>query len=216
VIDAPTVLIIILGFVVAIAVHEFSHALAAWSLGDHTAAREGRLTLNPLRHLDHFGSLLLLLTLFSGAPGIGWGKPVPVNPRALRFGRLGMALVSIAGPASNLAIALLAGLSFRLILDANIDVPEWGIDFLQALILLNIGLCVFNLLPVPPLDGFGVAVGILPAPLAIPLARLAQYGPAILLILVFSGSIIRIDLLGIILGPPRAALLALVQRVAGV
>jgi Zn-dependent protease len=198
---------------VAIAVHEFCHALAAWSLGDHTAAREGRLTLNPLRHLDPFGSLLLLLTLFGGV-GLGWGKPVPVNPRALRFGRLGMALVSAAGPASNLAIAILAALTFRFFGAAVVAAPEWALDFLQALIVVNVGLCAFNLLPVPPLDGFGVALGILPAPLAVPLSRLAQYGPAMLMILVFSGSIFRIDLLDIVLGPPRALLFALVERAA--
>jgi Zn-dependent protease len=215
-IDARTALIVIAGFVVAIAVHEFSHALAAWGLGDDTAQRAGRLTLNPLRHLDPFGSLLLLVTLFSGVPGIGWGKPVPVNPRALRFGRAGMAVVSAAGPLSNLALALLMGVLVRIVVQGDLTLPRWGVDLVLALILLNVGLCVFNLLPVPPLDGFGVAVGVLPWSLAGPLARLAQYGPAILLLLVFSGSLIRIDLLGMLLGPPRSALLALVQRVAGI
>jgi Zn-dependent protease len=219
-IDARTALIVIAGFVVAIAVHEFSHAFAAWSLGDSTAQRAGRLTLNPLRHLDPFGTLLLLLTLFSGVPGIGWGKPVPVDPRALRFGRAGMAVVSAAGPLSNLAIALLMGVLVRIVVQGDLTLPRWGVDFVLAsiswLILLNVGLCVFNLLPVPPLDGFGVAVGVLPWSLAGPLARLARYGPAILLLLVFSGSLIRVDLLGMLLGPPRAALLALVQRVAGI
>lgn len=200
----------------AISIHEFSHALAAWSLGDSTAQRLGRLTLNPLRHLDPVGSLLLLLTLFSGAPGIGWGRPVPVDPRALRYGRAGMAAVSAAGPLSNVFIALCTALAFRFLRTAALDAPDWTVDFMRVLIFLNVGLCVFNLLPIPPLDGFGVAVGLLPWALASPLSRLAQYGPGILLILVFSESIIRINLLNLILEPPRRELLRLIAGTAGV
>lgn len=173
------------------------------------------MTLNPLRHLDPFGSLLLLLALFSGAPGIGWGRPVPVDPRNLRFGRAGMALVSAAGPLSNVVLAIVAAIVIRLVQERAVDVPPLGLDVISTLILLNVGLCVFNLLPVAPLDGFGVLVGVLPWRLAAPLARLGQYGPGILLILLFSQSIIRIDLLGLILGPPRRALLALMVRLAG-
>jgi Zn-dependent protease len=214
-IDPATVLVLIAGFIVAITIHEFSHAWAAWSLGDTTAQREGRLTLNPLRHLDPFGSLLLLLTIATGAPGIGWGRPVPVDPRRLRHGRTGMAVVSAAGPLSNVALALLAALAFRWLPELGVDVVPLARDFLVSLILLNVGLCVFNLLPLAPLDGFSVAVGLLPAPIAYPLARLAPYGPGILLILLFSSSLIRIDLLGLILGPPRQALMALILRAAG-
>lgn len=214
-IDARTALVLIVGFIVAITIHEFSHALAARSLGDLTAQQAGRLTLNPLRHLDPFGSLLLLLALFSGAPGIGWGRPVPVDPRNLRYGRAGMALVSAAGPLSNVALAITAAIVIRLLQQSAVDVPPLGLDLISTLILLNVGLCVFNLLPVAPLDGFGVLVGVLPWRLAAPLARLGQYGPGILLILLFSQSIIRIDLLGLILGPPRRALLAFIVRLAG-
>ncbi len=214
-IDPATALILIVGFIVAISVHEFSHALAAWSLGDRTARSAGRLTLNPLRHLDPFGSLMLLLTMFAGVPGIGWGKPVPVNPRALRFGRLGMAIVSAAGPLANLAIAFLVALAVRAADMRGDAVPAWSGQLLVALVALNVSLCVFNLLPLAPLDGFGVAVGVLPLAIARPLARLQQYGPGLLLLLVFSGSLIRIDLLGLLLGPPRRALLALVARAAG-
>ncbi len=206
---------LIAGFIVAISIHEFSHALAARSLGDPTAQQAGRLTLNPLRHLDPFGSLLLLLALFSGAPGIGWGRPVPVDPRNLRYGRVGMALVAAAGPFSNIVLALLAAIAIRLLTGNSAALPALGMDFIVTLILLNVGLCVFNLLPVAPLDGFGVAVGLLPWRLAQPFSRLGQYGPGILLILLFSQSIIRIDLLGLLLGPPRRALLALVLRLAG-
>ncbi len=194
----------------AISVHEFSHALAAWSLGDPTAQRAGRLTLNPLRHLDPFGSILLLLA------GFGWGKPVPVDPRALRLGRLGMAIVSAAGPLSNLVVALLTALSIRTLLELEVGVSRLVIQFLFLLIALNVGLCVFNLLPIAPLDGFGVAVGMLPWSIAGPLARLAQYGPGILLLLVFSQTLIRIDLLGLILGPFNRALLRPLLAIAGI
>lgn len=199
----------------AISVHEFCHALAAWSLGDRTAQAAGRLTLNPLKHLDPMGTLLLLITIFARAPGIGWGKPVPVDPYSLRFGRLGMAIVSAAGPLSNIAIALAAALAIRSLLSADIGLPDWGVDFLQILIILNVGLAVFNLLPLAPLDGFGVLVGVLPWSVARPIARLAQYGPGILLLLVFSGSFIGVNLLSIVLEPPRRALFALVLRAAG-
>jgi Zn-dependent protease len=187
------------GFVVAISVHEFSHAQAAYSLGDSTADRMGRRTLNPLRHLDPFGSLLLLIA------GFGWGKPVPVDPRALRYGRLGMAIVSAAGPASNLVTAFVTALiaigafPTREAMAAHPTLFE----FLISLALLNVGLCVFNLIPLPPLDGFGVAVGVLPWAIAAPLARLARYGPGILLILFFLPTIIRVDVLGFVLVPAQ-------------
>jgi Zn-dependent protease len=196
-------------------VHEFSHAATARSLGDPTAQRAGRLTLNPLRHLDPFGSLLLVLTLVSGAPGFGWGRPVPVDPRNLRYGRLGMALVSAAGPLANVGLALLIALVFRLTLSSDQGLPVYAQQFGVALIRLNVSLCVFNLLPIAPLDGFGVVVGLLPLGLARPVARLGQYGPGILLLLIFSASLIRVNLLGLILGPPSRALLALVFHVAG-
>ena len=153
--------------------------------------------------------------MFGGAPGIGWGKPVPVDGRALRYGRQGMALVSAAGPLSNLLLALLAALAIRYVgLGRLAGVPGAG-DFLSALIAVNVALCVFNLLPIPPLDGFGVAMGVLPWPLAAPLARLAPYGPLILMLLVFLPFMISIDLLGIILRPPRRLLYELIAWVAG-
>src|SRR5262249_20197485 len=157
-----TALLLIAGFIVAITIHEFSHAATARGLGDETAVRAGRLTLNPLRHLDPFGSLLLVLTIFSGAPGFGWGRPVPLNPRNLRYGRLGMALVSAAGPLSNVALALIAAYGVRIIRGSDLEVPVYAQQFIVDVILLNVSLCVFNLLPIAPLDGFGVLVGILP------------------------------------------------------
>lgn len=210
-IDPRTILVLLLGFVIAIAVHEFSHAAVARLLGDRTAQQAGRLTLNPIRHLDPFGSLLILLTVASGAPGIGWGKPVPVNPRALRYGRAGMALVSAAGPIANLVLATLV-----LAVASHIDLPApIGEQDVETLVLLNVSLCAFNLLPIAPLDGFGVAVGVLPQPIAYQVARLGRYGSAILLLLVFSASIIRVSLLGLILRPIIQFLLTVIIRIAG-
>lgn len=197
--DPLNLLVRIAGFVVAISVHEFSHAQAAYSLGDQTAARLGRRTLNPIRHLDPFGSLLLLIA------GFGWGKPVPVDPRNLRYGRFGMAIVSGAGPASNLVTAFITVLIAITAFPSRAAVaahPTW-FQFLLSLALLNVGLCIFNLIPLPPLDGFGVVVGVLPWAIAAPLARLAQYGPGILLLLFFLPTIIHVDLLGSILTPAR-------------
>jgi Zn-dependent protease len=184
--------------------------MAARLLGDYTAQRLGRLTLNPLRHLDPFGTLLLVLTMFVGAPGIGWGKPVPVDPKALRMGRRGMAIVSAAGPGSNLVLAAITAVLLRFLGASDVVVPDLAANFLVAVVILNIGLAVFNLLPVPPLDGFGVALGLLPRGPANQLARISQYGMGILLLLVFSGSLIRIDLLGLLLGPPRRLLIRLI------
>src|SRR5687767_13405887 len=106
-IDPRSIIVILIGFVIAIAVHEFSHAAAARALGDTTAQRAGRLTLNPIAHLDPMGTLMIVLSSVAGI-GFGWGKPVPYDPRAVRFGRFGGALVSIAGPLSNFVVAVMA------------------------------------------------------------------------------------------------------------
>lgn len=212
-IDPRTAIVVLAGFVVAISVHEFSHALAARLLGDPTAARLGRLTLNPIKHLDPFGTLLLILTMFSGAPGIGWGKPVPVDGAALKYGRAGMALVSAAGPFSNLLLAFSAAVALGLL---NLDARSGDLlaQFVVTSLILNIGLAAFNLLPVAPLDGFGVLMGIVPSPVAYRLQWLERYGPGILLILVFSGSIIRFNLLAFILDPVRDVMFSVVLRAA--
>ena len=176
---------------ICIAVHEFSHAYVASELGDHTARMLGRVTLNPIKHLDPIGSVLILLA------GFGWGKPVPVDPRYLRNDpRLGMALVSVAGPASNVVAAILFAVIVRIgLADALIpDIFVFGrhladlVDFtLGTLVRFNLILAIFNLLPIAPLDGFKVAVGILPRELAIPFSRTEPYGIGVLLGLVFIG-----------------------------
>ena len=176
----------LIALLVGITVHEFSHALAASSLGDMTARRLGRLTLNPIRHLDPMGTVLVFLV------GFGWGKPVPVNVVALRQGRQGMAAVAAAGPISNLAVAALAAIPLRL------DLLEWpssyafteafsgGAEgFLSAvlvfIILFNIILAIFNLIPLYPLDGSNVALGLLPAEQARSFVALERYGPVVLM-----------------------------------
>lgn len=170
---------------ICIAVHEFSHAYVASELGDRTARALGRVTLNPVKHLDPIGSVLILIA------GFGWGKPVPVDPRFLRGDpRLGMALVAAAGPASNVVAAILFAALVRLgLADALIpDIWIFGrnlaglVDFtLGMLVRFNLILAIFNLLPIAPLDGFKVALGLLPRDLAIPFSRTEPYGIGILL-----------------------------------
>jgi Zn-dependent protease len=173
--------------VTGIALHEASHAFTADRLGDGTARMMGRVTLNPLRHLDPLGSILLLIV------GFGWGKPVPVNPMRLRHGpETGRAMVAAAGPLMNLAIAVLAALPFQLGLiewDLRGPVSSWGAEqyaslYLGSLIVINVLLAVFNLLPIAPLDGFAVALGIMPRDMARSFARLEKYGLLILMLVI--------------------------------
>lgn len=197
--DNPEVFIVYFAaFAVAILTglvfHEFTHAWTANELGDDTAKRRGRLTLNPIVHLDPLGTAMIFLI------GFGMAKPTPVNPGRLRYGPMrGNALVAFAGPASNFAFATLAALPLRLGLiesqyATNIEeVISFGSGedylflFLYFIVGLNILLGVFNLLPVPPLDGFKVAVGVLPAPIARELLRLEPYGMGILMSLFVVG-----------------------------
>ena len=177
-----------LAFVTGIAFHEFSHAWTANELGDDTAARQGRVTLNPLAHLDPVGTALLLIV------GVGWGKPTPVNPYRLRHGPLrGNMLVAAAGPISNFAFATVAALPLVLgwvepvpDLDRIEDATGGQIfgTFLFFIAWINVILGVFNLIPIHPLDGFKVVLGILPTELAKPLASAGNWMPALLLGLV--------------------------------
>ncbi len=214
--DVQAVIVTLLSFAIGITVHEFSHTAAALLLGDKTATRAGRLTLNPLKHLDPFGTLLLLLASVSGGPGFGWGKPVPVNGYALAGGRRGMALVSAAGPASNLLMAIICALGAQHLPDIPGTAGEIATKVIETSFFLNIGLAAFNLLPLPPLDGFAVATGLLPARMANQLGRIEQFGPGILLLLVFAPSIIRIDILGLIIGPIRRVLIIAALWITGI
>lgn len=178
-----------------LAFHEFCHAWAANELGDDTAARQGRLTLNPLAHVDPIGAALMFVI------GFGWAKPTPVNPWRLKNGpRRGGALVAFAGPASNFFFAALAALPLKLgIVEPTFGSFEGlvrdgsGEDYLALFLLvivnLNIILGIFNLIPLPPLDGFKVALGFLPRGAAHELQRLEPYGPGILMTVLVVGLI---------------------------
>lgn len=163
--------VLLLSLVLAVSFHEFAHALAADKLGDNTPRLFGRLTLNPLAHLDPLGTLMILIS------GFGWGKPTPINPLNMENPLRDSALVSLAGPASNILMALALSLPLKLgLFWAPILIPT---------IILNVSLAVFNLIPIFPLDGFKIVSGVLPNELAILWQQTAQYGFILILVLVF-------------------------------
>ncbi len=192
----------------AITVHEFSHAATSYLLGDQTAKRLGRLSLNPIRHMDPTGTALLFLV------GFGWGKPVPVNVAMLRRGRRGMAAVAAAGPLSNVLTAFLLSVPIRLGLLAW-PIPFWinpiaplsgGIAGLLSHVLglsifFNLILAVFNLLPLSPLDGSKVVLGLLPRELARRFTRLERYGPVLLLSVIMLDIVAGVGVLRSVIGP---------------
>ncbi len=182
----PVLLVVAILLLVAFPVHEFSHAFAAYRLGDSTARYLGRLTLNPIAHFDPIGGLFLLLTALSGF-GIGWAKPTPVNPANLAGGRQGEALVAFAGPFSNLVMASLVAVPLRAILVLDIAVPDLVLTTLRLLVLFNLILFVFNLLPIPPLDGYKVLLAFVSPRTAWQLRPYEQYGFLILILLLFTG-----------------------------
>jgi Zn-dependent protease len=183
----------LLPVLIAVTFHEAAHGYVARLLGDETASRLGRVSLNPLRHIDPFGTVILpALLLFARSPFLfGYAKPVPVNFRALRNPRSGMVLVAAAGPAMNIGLAIIAALSIHLLVYLPATVAQWTALNLRNAIVINAVLAVFNLFPLPPLDGGRIAVGILPNVLARPLARLEPYGMVILI-----GLLILLPLLG--------------------
>ncbi|OYD15936.1 site-2 protease family protein [candidate division WOR-3 bacterium JGI_Cruoil_03_51_56] len=173
--------------------HEFSHGYVAYRLGDPTAKMMGRLTLNPLKHLDPIGTIALFLFHF------GWAKPVPIDPRYFRNPTRDMALSAAAGPAANLVVAAIAGLIFRILIFFGIS------GFLASIaiyfVLFNLILCFFNLIPIPPLDGSRLLYYFLPPNLAARYAQLERYGFLILLGIIFVGPLIGIPILSLYLWP---------------
>jgi Zn-dependent protease len=174
--------------VIAIVFHEVAHGLVARRLGDPTAQERGRLSLNPIKHIDPFGTVILpLLLAISHAPMFGWAKPVPVNYARLRHPRRDMVLVALAGPGMNLLLALLGAIALSATLSFSSDPNSPTIVFLARnafnFIFINIFLGIFNLLPVPPFDGGHVVEGLLPAPLAIRFRQIGRYSLLVLMIL---------------------------------
>ena len=183
----------LLPVLIAVTFHEAAHGYAARLLGDETATKLGRVSLNPMRHVDPFGTVLLPgLLLLAHSPFLfGYAKPVPVNFRALRHPRIGMVLVAASGPAMNIGLAIIAAASFHLVVYLPATAAQWAALNLKNAVIINAVLAVFNLFPIPPLDGGRIAVGILPQALGRQLARLEPYG-----LLILIGLFIVLPLLG--------------------
>ena len=198
--------------IIAVTFHEAAHGYVAYLLGDSTAWRQGRVNFNPLKHIDPVGTVLLpTILLIMHSPFLfGYAKPVPVNFRALRHPRIDMVWVALAGPATNIALALIAAAAFHLLPFAPDNSAQWIADNLKNALVINVVLAVFNMLPIPPLDGGRVAVGLLPNVLAVPLSRLEPFGMLILI-----GFLILLPLVGAQLGLNLDVISAILRTVTG-
>lgn len=190
--DQPMLLLAwVIAIFIVLSIHEFAHAWAGTLLGDNTAKLSGRLTLNPLSHVSWLGFVMLLLV------GFGWGKPVPFNPYNLKYKRFGPAIVAVAGPLSNLILAIICGIALKFIALNGVVPPEnLLIQFLNLMVVLNIILMIFNLLPVPPLDGskilFSFFSGVKYAPMR---QVLENQGPFILMLIIIFDNFFNVNIL---------------------
>ena len=202
----------VIPLVIAITFHEAAHGFVAHRLGDSTAWKLGRVTFNPLKHIDPFGTLILpAMLLLSHSPFLfGYAKPVPVNFRALRNPRIDMVWVALAGPATNIFLALVAALGFHVLDYLPPNSAQWVADNLKNALVINVVLAVFNMLPIPPLDGGRVAVGLLPKALAVPLSRLEPFGMLILI-----GVLILLPLAGSQFGLNLDVISAILRKMTG-
>lgn len=210
---APSLLISrIATLIIALTMHEFSHAFIADRLGDRTPRANGRLTLNPLKHLDVFGSLMLIVA------GFGWAKPVPVNSYALRQrSRSALMWVSLAGPGSNLLLALAAGLILRFRLvpwQPSTGFLPSAAEFLFTFLSINLILLLFNLIPLSPLDGEKILEFFLPPSMAVKYARIQPYGPILLMVLLFGLPLIGVDIINWIMTPALTGLQKIILGVS--
>lgn len=176
--DPAAIVGVLVALLVGLTFHEFSHAFVADQFGDHRPRALGRVSLNPARHIDPMGALMVVLV------GFGWAKPVPVNPSALRPGRRAMSVVAAAGPVANVAVAVGAAIVFRLLDTAGIG--GFALDAAGFTVLFNVALAIFNLIPIPPLDGYNVVLPFLSPRLAMQVQRNAHYGMMILLVVVLA------------------------------
>ncbi len=181
--DPVTIALRIPILLIVITVHEFAHARMAYHYGDSTAERQGRMNLNPINHLDPIGSLMILLV------GFGWAKPVPINPYNFNKYRSGLRWVSFAGPMSNLILSFFSLLLFTALFNAGL-VAFGGLffSFMQQLIMINIYLAIFNLIPIPPLDGSKILMSFLPDSQIGLYQQIERFAPILLLLLIFSGA----------------------------
>ncbi len=187
-------------------IHEYAHGKVAQLQGDNTARDFGRLTLNPLAHIDPIGTILVPLVLLvssGGRIGFGWARPVPVDPNNFRSPRKGILLVSLAGPASNICLAFIAGTLLRIVGTEPAEGLVLSFQLiLVSIALINLYLAFFNLIPIPPLDGSGVLSAVLPVEYARKYDRLARYGPLVLIGLIAFGGIGGVSIIGLIAGVP--------------
>jgi Zn-dependent protease len=195
----PEIISRVFTLIIAFTVHEFSHAFVADRFGDNTPRLNGRLTLNPLKHLDFFGSLLLIVA------GFGWAKPVPINPSVLRQrSKSAVMWVSLAGPFSNLLMAVAAALLIRINIIPSTQISQYlptPIEFLYSFFVINLVLMVFNLFPISPLDGEKVLEFLLPQEWADQYAKLRPYGPLLLMVVVLVLPRFGIDIFSMIMNP---------------
>ena len=192
--------------IIAIVFHEIAHGLVARRLGDPTAEERGRLSLNPIRHVDPFGTVILPLILaISHAPIFGWAKPVPVNYRRLRHPRRDMVLVALAGPGMNLLLALVGAMVLAATLSLSSDPNGLATTLIAGnainFVLINIFLAVFNLLPIPPFDGGHVVQGLLPPNAAAAFGKIGRYSLLVLIVLLLVLPMVGINVVGRLISP---------------